>query len=298
MNIGITGASGMLGTALIESLYVEHKIYATSRKKGITRNEVEWDCFDLLDFKELHNWLVSNHLDVIIHCAAMVNVEQCEEMPELANKLHCGTTKIISEFLQKTRSKLIYISTDSLFDGKKIEGYTERDIANPLNIYAKTKLAGEKQALRMKNSLVLRTNIVGWGKKKISFAEWVIKSLIDKEKINLFDDVMFSPLHVNDLSDIINELIKMDATGLFNVASNAPLSKYDFGLIVADIFSLEKNNIKKSSIKDSNLSAYRPLNMSLSSKKLSSFLNKHTPSPERSVQILKKQYDDSFVSTL
>ncbi len=292
MKIGITGANGMLGTALINKLHLKHKIYATSRSNGVKREQAEWDFFDLLDFETLHSWLDGKNMDIIIHCAAMIDVDKCEIMPEIATELHYKTTKIISSHLQKTDGMLVYISTDSVFDGKKSTPYTEEDGTRPLNIYAKTKLAGENPVLGMKNGLVIRTNIIGRSRsEKLSFAEWVLKGLVEKKKLNLFDDVIFSPLHVSDLSDLIHTLIDQNIVGLYNVASSTSLSKYEFGLMMADIFGLENRFIIKKFIKDKELVADRPCNMSLSSVKVSAVLNKKMSTPEQSIQLLKQQYD-------
>ena len=294
ISIGITGASGMLATALIERLHSEYRIYATSRSKGVEKDQVSWQCFDLLDDRRLKSWLVGNNLDVIIHCAAIVKVDQCEKKPDIAEKLHYRSTKIIADHFQKNEGQLIYISTDSLFDGKKITLYTEKDKTNPLNAYAKTKLLGEKPVLKLKNGLVLRTNIIGRGNNKnLTFAEWVVEGLIEKKAFTLFNDVFFSPLHVNDLADIIVQLIKKKTTGLFNAVSSNSLSKYEFGLKVADIFNIKDKVIIKGSIRDKKLIAKRPCNMGLSSNKLSAVLNKRMPSIERSIQLLKNQYENN-----
>jgi dTDP-4-dehydrorhamnose reductase len=294
ISIGITGASGMLATALIERLHSEYRIYATSRSKGVEKDQVSWQCFDLLDDRRLKSWLVGNNLDVIIHCAAIVKVDQCEKKPDIAENLHYRSTKIIADHFQKNEGQLIYISTDSLFDGKKITLYTEKDKTNPLNAYAKTKLLGEKPVLKLKNGLVLRTNIIGRGNNKnLTFAEWVVEGLIEKKAFTLFNDVFFSPLHVNDLADIIVQLIKKKTTGLFNAVSSNSLSKYEFGLKVADIFNIKDKVIIKGSIRDKKLIAKRPCNMGLSSNKLSAVLNKRMPSIERSIQLLKNQYENN-----
>ena len=289
----------MLGTALIDKLHTKHKIYATSRTLGIQRSQVKWDCFDLLRHDKLQNWLKETQPDVVIHCAAMVNVDQCEAMSEVAENLHYGVIKVLSWQLQQAGKFLIYISTDSLFDGNKKETYTENDKPNPLNIYAKTKLAGEGLVLKIDNGLVLRTNIIGWGRdEKISFSEWIIRGLIEKTPLHLFQDVIFSPIHVSDLSDIVSELIEKKVVGLYHVASATPLSKYEFGLMVSDIFGLSNKNIIQSSIDDINLIADRPHNMGLSSEKLENILNKKMPLPVQAIKKLKQQYDNGWLSSI
>ena len=293
MRIGVTGASGMLGTALIDKLTNKYKVFATSRRKGLEREDVQWDCFDLTNTQQLRKWLVNTAPDVVIHCAAMVNVDGCENNVDSATKLHVDTTTTIANYLDKNNKRLVYISTDSVFDGKRNRPYVESDKVNPLNIYAKTKLLGERPALLMESGLVLRTNIIGWsGSDNISFAEWVLKGLVENKPLTLFSDVMFSPLHVSDLSTIITQAIESEISGLYHCTSKDYISKYDFGINMATIFDLPINNINKISVDDMNFKANRPKNMALSSKKLSSILEYDLPIAIDAIGLMRDQYDN------
>ncbi len=292
MRIGITGASGMLGSALVDHLSLSYKVFATSRRKGVEGKNIEWDCFDLTDIKLLNEWLEEIKPDVVIHCAAIVDVDACENNVESATKLHVETTKIMVNYLDINDGKLIYISTDSVFDGQKQRSYNEDDLVSPLNVYAETKLMGEQAVLSMNNGLVLRSEIIGWTQKgSISFAEWVLKSLIDKTPLSLFYDVYFSPLTVDDLSFIIQEIIETPIFGLYNCTSSDSISKYDFGKKMAEIFQLPDLNISRISVDEMNFKAKRPKNMALNSDKLSDKLKYDIPSAIDSIVRMKNQYD-------
>ncbi len=292
MKIGITGASGMLGSALVTCLSKSHEVLATSRSKGIRGKNIKWECFDLTDIALLNTWLNKTKPDVVIHCAAIVNVDMCEENVDLATALHFDTTKVISDYLYHNNGRLIYISTDSVFDGKKRHAYCESDLVNPLNIYARTKLMGEKSVQSKDNGLVLRTNIIGWTKKgDTSFVEWILKSLIDNTSLNLFHDVYFSPLTVDDLSFIVEEIIENPIFGLYNCTSSDSISKYDFGKKMAEIFQLSDSNISRISIDEMNFRAKRPKNMALDNGKLSNKLKYNIPSVVDSIVRMKNQYD-------
>ena len=154
MKIAVTGASGMLGTALIYKFGDQYQVYATSRSQGLIKKNVYWHCFDLTDLERLDSWLLKTKPDVVIHCAAMVNVDECEIKEDLAYQLHVKTTEIIANFLNNHDGQLIYISSDSVFDGYKKNKYSEEDLTNPLNVYSKTKLLGENSVLSMKKGLV------------------------------------------------------------------------------------------------------------------------------------------------
>lgn len=291
MRIGITGASGMLGTELVTYLSKSYKIFATSRSKGVEGKSIEWDCFDLTDTMLLNKWLQKIRPEMVIHCAAIVNVDLCEDSVNLATKLHVETTKVISDYLDCNNARLIYISTDSVFDGKKQGSYSETDLVNPLNVYAKTKLMGEKLVKSMKKGLILRTNIVGWSQgQNTSFSGWILKGLIDNTQLNLFYDVYFSPLNVHDLSLIIEKIIDYPIFGLYHCASRDSISKYDFGKKMAKIFQLPDSNLNKISVDSMEFKAIRPKNMALNIKKISSVLEYDFPSALGAIESIKYQY--------
>ena len=293
MKVGVTGASGMLGTSLVAHLSEKHKVFATSRSKGIEGDNIEWDCFDLTDIALLNEWLEKSKLDVVIHCAAIVNVDACEENVELATELHVETTKAMVDYLSSSFGRLIYISTDSVFDGEKQGAYSESDLENPLNVYAKTKLMGERPVQLMTNGLVLRTNIIGWDQRNsVSFAEWMLKKLTDNVTLNLFYDVNFSPLNVYDLSIIIEKIIKNPIFGLYHCASNDSISKYDFGKKMAEIFQLSDSNVNRVSVDDMKFKANRPKNMALNIKKISAVLKHDFPSAIDAIKLMKRQYNN------
>jgi dTDP-4-dehydrorhamnose reductase len=292
MKVGITGASGMLGSALITHLSKSYRVFATSRERGVEGKNIKWDCFNLTDIILLTEWLETIRPDVVIHCAAITNVDLCEDNVKLATKLHIETTELIANFLDSYGGRLIYISTDSVFDGEKQGAYSESDLVNPLNVYAKTKMMGEKSVQSMNNGLVLRTNIIGWTQEgKTSFVEWVMDRLNDNMSLNLFYDVYFSPLTVYDLSFIIEKIIEKPILGLYHCGSSDIISKYDFGKKMAEIFQLSDTNINRVSVDSMDFKASRPKNMALNSDKLSDKLQYDIPSAIDSIVHMKIQYD-------
>jgi dTDP-4-dehydrorhamnose reductase len=198
----------------------------------------------------------------------------------------------MANFLDSYGGRLIYISTDSVFDGEKQGAYSESDLVNPLNVYAKTKMMGEKSVQSMNNGLVLRTNIIGWTQEgKTSFFEWVVDRLNDNMSLNLFYDVYFSPLTVYDLSFIIEKIIEKPILGLYHCGSSDIISKYDFGKKMAEIFQLSDTNINRVSVDSMDFKASRPKNMALNSDKLSDKLQYDIPSAIDSIVHMKIQYD-------
>ena len=299
MNIAITGASGMLGTSLINCLNSKFNIFATSRDIGLIIKNVNWHCFDLSDLIELEVWLYKIKPDVLIHCAAIVNVDECELNQDFAYHLHVKTTEIISNYFKINNGHLIYISTDSVFDGTQKEPYSEKDTTNPLNVYSRTKLIGERPVLSLEKGTVLRTNIIGWSlKERISFSEWVLKSSIKKQPVKLFSDVFFSPIHVAALSEIIFRIIDRKIYGLFHVGSQDYISKYDFGLIMTRAFGCSSEYFKKTSVDDIGLKAKRPKNIFLSNNKITNILGQKLPYVADGIDSMKNQYIDGYVAKI
>jgi dTDP-4-dehydrorhamnose reductase len=292
VKIGVTGASGMLGSAIIKVLSGAHEIFATSRSKGLSLYNVKWDCFDLTDSNHLTRWLVDTDVDLVIHCAAMIDVDKCEDSVIRATKINSESTRALSAHLDRLGKKLIYICTDAVFDGKKKGAYIETDKVFPLNVYAKTKLLGEDSVLKTSRGLVLRVNIIGWrADEKKSFFEWLLEGLKEKKNLNLFDDVFFSPLNVADLAKIISQIIDKELIGIYHCGSRDFCSKYQFGIRVAEIFGLPSNKVTQVSLKDVSLRAHRPKNLVLNSTKLVKVLGHQLPSVDEAINLMKKQYE-------
>jgi dTDP-4-dehydrorhamnose reductase len=179
-----------------------------------------------------------------------------------------------------------------VFNGEKKGTYKESDKVNPLNVYAKTKLMGEKLVQAIDSGLVLRVNIIGWTKEgKSSFAEWILNGLIEGTTLNLFYDVHFSPLFVNDLSHIIEKIITNPLFGIYHCASRDSISKCDFGKKLAEIFKLSESNINRVSLDSFSFKAIRPKNMALDVKKISDALNFDLPSVEDSIRSMHHHYN-------
>jgi dTDP-4-dehydrorhamnose reductase len=125
----------------------------------------------------------------------------------------------------------------------------------------------------------------------MSFAEWVLDGLSYGKPLNLFTDVLFSPIHVFTMTEIIIRAIEADLSGLYNCSSKDVISKYDYGMEMARIFNFSNENIKKTCLEDMHFLAKRSKNMALSSVKLSSALGFNMPSAIESIKILKNEFD-------
>lgn len=266
MNILITGSSGMLGKDIAEYLlkHAHLNIYGFDKLSNHNTPFNHQIQGDLTDYVVLKNTLSEIKPDIIIHCAAIVNVDECESKKDAADEIHREVTNILSSFYPLS-TKFIYISTDSVFDGIK-GNYSEIDFPNPLNYYAKSKLAGEQVALRNNpNAIIIRTNIYGFNYvQKNSLVEWALNNLSASQPITGFTDVYFNPLYTKQLARAIHKLIELNnLTGIINIAANEHINKFDFLVMLARTFNFPLNLIKPGSVNSVQFSAPRPQNTTL-----------------------------------
>lgn len=272
----------MLGLSLLRAFAGKYRCVAVSRNRGPDPTE-DWRVADLLD-TDIRALLTACRPDVVVHCAAITSVDQCESNPQVAQKLHVRSTEGLAEACRAINAQLVYISTDSVFDGAKEAPYTELDRPQPLNVYANTKLDGERSVLAYSKGLVLRTNIFGWRwQGPASFSEWILAGLQQQAELTMFTDVMYSPIASEELARVIDMCIERDIAGLYHAGGGESLSKYDFSLKVARAFSLPATYVRPIKLAEKELVARRPANMALDSSALGRLLGKAMPDVDTSI---------------
>ena len=188
-----------------------------------------------------------------------------QNIPEIDKNIIENIARFCSD-----KTKMVYISTDQVYG--KADDHSEK-IGNlqPVNQYGKTKLQGEQKVQELcYDHIIVRTNIFGWNVKpgRISSAEWIYHSLKNKDEITLFSDYTFSPISTVCLGDMILQLVEIDFSGIINVGSTTPCSKYEFGLQLADEFGLDTSCIRKCLMSDHSFSARRSHKLDLDISKL------------------------------
>lgn len=286
----ITGASGLLGHYLSNFFQTSrYQIFALKGKHSVNVSGVKEIEIDLLDFYKVTDLLKKIHPDYIIHCAGLTNVDQCERNVVLAEKIHIDLSFLVAKVAGQINSKIIHISTDHLWDGS-VPMVIEDTPVCPLNVYGRTKAEAEKAVISVNSkALILRTNFFGPGLEwRQSLSDWIITSLNRNEKIKAFSDVFFTPISMFHLSNLMLRLITEEAKGIYHVVGSERISKYDFAVSISKILNKPADLIQAISIKDIQLFAPRPLDMSLSTKKVSKFLNEEMPTIQSGVNFLKE----------
>ena len=291
-SILITGGSGLLAVNWALSIRDEYEVTLLLHCRKISLQGVNTYIAPLNSLSDCLIVLDRHKPDLVIHTAGLTNVEECESNFKLAQEVNVDLAKNIAVACNEKSIKLIHISTDHLFSGEQ-ELVSEETSTNPINNYAKTKLLGEHKVLEnCQDALVVRTNFFCWGTKyRQSFSDFILNKLRNNESVDLFSDVFFTPILVDELSKRVHQLIDANLSGVFNVTSSERLSKYEFGVKLANCFNLDTNLINKISINDKSGLIKRPKDMSLSNDKVCETLDCKVLSIDDQLQVLKQQED-------
>jgi dTDP-4-dehydrorhamnose reductase len=296
----ITGASGLLGANLalqwseagidLTGLYHSHPVGAP----GFAARRV-----DLTDEAAVQTAIREAAPDWIIHCAAATNVDWCEAQPEQARRVNADGAGVVAAAARDAGAGMITISTDSVFDGER-GGYTEADAPAPVNAYARSKLAGERAVLAAHPAaLVVRTNIFGWNAQpKRSLAEWVLARLEAGEDVPGWADVVFNPLLVNDLGDLLLGAMERGLRGVYHFAGQNAVSKYAFAQGVARTFEYDEGRVHPTSVDDVSFAAPRPRSTTLTVDKACAALGRPMPTVEAGLARFKQLRESGFVARL
>lgn len=264
----ITGASGFLGVNALKSLAQKgYSVFGTDIA-GLSGQTFPFIQGDLLERGFLTSLFEKVKPEIVINTVALA-VDLSEEDPELAQKVNVEVARKVAQLADQYRTKLIYISTDHLFDGRETF-YGEKIIPNPVNNYGRTKAAAEQACLSiLPEAAIVRTNFFGWSHNghKPTFAEWLYNSLAQKLPIKLFTNYYFTPIEVTALLEAIDLLIQADYNGIINVAGTERCSKYEFGLAMARLFNFSTESIRPVKADNQSFKVKRQPDLSLSTDK-------------------------------
>ncbi|MBK7228220.1 MAG: dTDP-4-dehydrorhamnose reductase [Ignavibacteriales bacterium] len=289
----VVGANGMLGQRVLElySSNNDFELLATSVEDKLVFENIDYVQSDISNRNEIKKAIYDFCPDFIINAAAYTNVDKSESERELTWKINVKGVEYLSDAARVLDSHLIHISTDYIFDGK--DGpYTENDIPNPLGYYARTKLASEN-TLKISGSrnTILRTNVL-YGTAKFSrpdFVKWVVDSLRAKKEIRIVDDQINNPTFIDDLVQGINKVVELRKEGIYNIGGDEFLSRYDFTIMIAEFFKLDKSLIKRIKTEDLNQPARRPLKSGLITIKAQSELGYKPHTILQSLELMKSE---------
>ena len=259
----VTGATGLLGAHVMASFGPASRVAGVDRHAWWGDRPAELIIADLLDEGAVEQAMRSVRPAVVVHCAALADVDACEDDPPLAYRYNAEMTQTLAR-AAGPGCLFVYITTDGIFAGDRAFA-SEDQTPQPRTVYAQSKLRGEEEVRAASpDHLIVRTNFYGWssGRKRTS-AEWLIESIETRREITLFDDFFFTPLYVVDFVDHLRRLMKSPLRGTVHLCGRERVSKYEFGLAMGELAGISTSAVRRGSIDDAQLRAPRPKDMSL-----------------------------------
>ena len=222
MRVLVTGATGVLGRRVVSHAAAGREdVLAISRSATGARGTdgVEWARWDLAS-EPCPDAVLAWKPSVIVHTAAMTDVDRCEREPDAARAANATATERVAQLAADTGARLLCVSTDSVFDGRR-GGYRDDERPSPINVYARTKVDAERATGQVPGALVIRANFVSDER----LTAWILGAAERGEEIPVFTDVVFAPLDVRDLARDLVTLAAASLTGVVHLASDEAISK-------------------------------------------------------------------------
>ena len=249
--IVITGGSGQLGMELIHLLRNEYHIFAPNRYE-----------LDITQKKQVEQYLDDVRPYAIIHTAAYTQVDAAEIDPSSPILVNAVGTRFLAAAAERIGARMLYLSTDYVFDGKQQTPYSELDIPSPLNVYGLSKLAGEKfVATLCSRYCIIRTSWL-YGRYKENFVTKVIELAKQRKKMRMIADQIGSPTNAIDLAHFTRHLLMIDAHGIYHASNEGHCSRYEFADTIVKLLGV-KGTIIPCKSGDFPVLARRPKNSQL-----------------------------------
>jgi dTDP-4-dehydrorhamnose reductase len=290
----ITGANGLLGQA-VSSIFKRESdfelIQSSVEDSPFLDLGIKYLKLDITNKDEVKKLVSQNHPDVIINCAAFTDVDKCESERENCWRLNVDAVKNLIIASRPHNIKIVHYSTDYIFDGKN-GPYKESSIPNPISFYGRSKLASENAIiLSGVDSIIVRTMVLyGVGVKvKSNFALWMIDKLSHNIPINIVDDMIGNSTLADDLAYGTLKAVEKNVKGIYNITGADIISRYEFAMILCDVFKYSKSLVKRIKTKDLSQPAPRPLNSGLITYKAETELGFKPMDTLEGIRLLKYQ---------
>lgn len=257
MKMLVTGGSGQLGCDVcreLERRKIEYK--APSSKE-----------MDITDADAVRKQICAYRPEAVIHCAAWSAVDAAEDMPEQAFAVNGGGTRSIALVCREIGAKMLYISTDYVFPGTGTHFYEPDDPTGPVNVYGKSKLAGELAVKELlERYFIVRTSWI-FGEHGNNFVKTMLRLAETRDEVSVVCDQVGSPTYAVDLAPLLCSLVQTDHYGIYHITNKGICSWAEFA---EEVFRLAEKNVRVKRIASEQYpaKARRPYNSRLSDKRL------------------------------
>ncbi len=274
----VLGSTGLLGSSVTSLLKNNYKVSGTYQRNK-ANPEIDSHKIDVTNFNEIEKFIRAGNFNLIVNCIGLTNIEECERRPEAAWQINTTLPFHLAKASRLTGAKLIHISTDHYLSEIQ-QPRSENVKFTPVNHYGYSKISGEGFVIQTNSSaLVLRTNFFGISEKSNhSLLDFLVHKILEGEDFEGFEDVVFNPLGVTELSRLILKLAKSSLTGILHTAGERPVSKYEFALEVAAGLKKTPTRIAKGKVDSLQTLIRRPNYLALDGSKLWGALGIKPPS--------------------
>jgi dTDP-4-dehydrorhamnose reductase len=255
----VIGAKGMLGRDVMEELCASSRYEVTG-----------WDIdeIDVRDETDTVTKISRLGPEIVINLAAFTNVDECESQPEKTFAVNAEGMHHVALGAVKCGAKVVYTSTDYVFDGQKGRPYVEDDLPRPLNVYGRSKLQGERYVQELtEDGVIVRTQWL-FGKHGNNFVTSVLRQAGEKKGLSIVDDQTGSPTYTVDLAKVLSTLIQREAKGIFHAANSNTCTWFEFAQSILEFSGIGGVDVRPISSRELNRRAIRPPYSGLSCHKL------------------------------
>lgn len=293
MRILITGGTGLLGKALIETGAGRHAIssvyvgdYMPKDKAGVRHARA-----DICDGVAMERSFAQARPEVVIHTAGNANVDYCENNYDEAWRSNVIGTNTVAELCRKCGARLVFISTNAVFGGDKAP-YSEKSPTLPVNSYGRMKLEAENVAKNIvRDCLIVRPILMfGWNdeRERSNIVTWLLEMLKNRKAVHMVDDVRENPILNIHCAEAIWRLVEGARSGVYHVAGKDVVTRFEFAMLVADVFGLDKGLVCSVSSSYFHNLARRPANTSYDTSKLERDAGIKPPCLRESLVLMKE----------
>jgi dTDP-4-dehydrorhamnose reductase len=300
MRILVIGGGGQVGTKIVEQAKERFDVYATYQTRKPSLEESRIFKADKRDRDKTIEIFDEVNPEVVIDTAAIHNVDYCETHKDEAWKVNVEGTRNVADACKKQNARMIFVSTDYVFDGNK-GLYTEEDSTNPISYYGVTKLEGERAVAEALNNYAIARPSVIYGYvptdqresssgKPLNFAMWLVQKLQRHETLTIVNDQYSSPTMADNLAEVLLKLGTTHNSGIYHTAGGTRLNRFELSVKLAERFGLNRELIKPIATSQLKQLAKRPMDSSLSVDKIERELNLKMLKIEEALNLFYQQH--------
>ncbi len=286
----IIGANGFLGIKCLPFFKKDFEIIAADIEDSCLPPEVGYTHFDLTKPDEVQEVLTREVPELVLLLAAMTDVDKCEIYPEIAFTVNRDGPKNVAKVCHAIGARLIFISTDFIFDGQKKGKYLEEDAPNPISIYGRSKLEAEYTIIQSGcDALICRTAVLyGWPLpgQRDNYASWLVKSLNAGQKVRIVTSQYNTPTLADNLAECLSQMTRFTKTHIYHTVGSTGINRYAFATKLAQVFGFSRELIEP--IESFSQKAQRPPYACLSNEKASRDFSVHFATVEEGLVAMKK----------